>query len=254
MNGFRWEILREYQPLFIDGGLMTLKCTVICVILGTLWGLLLGLGRMASAEKGVWKPLLRYGIQLPVKVYVSALRGTPLFVQMMVVHFALMPLFINPSSGLLVEHGLLSVDTARMLRSEYGAFVSCVVAITLNAGAYVSEIFRAGIQSIDRGQMEASRALGMPWGKTMRKVILPQAFRRILPPLGNNAIAIVKDSSLASAIGLADLAYAARTVSGAYATYWEPYLAISVIYWAFTFLLSRLVEHLEKRFGKSDSR
>ena len=131
--------------------------------------------------------------------------------------------------------------------------IARIVAITLNAGAYVSEIFRAGIQSIDKGQMEASRALGMPWWKTMRKVILPQAFRRILPPLGNNAIAIVKDSSLASAIGLADLAYAARTVSGAYATYWEPYLTISLVYWVITFLLAQLVNRLEKRFGKSDS-
>ena len=129
-----------------------------------------------------------------------------------------------------------------------------IVAITLNAGAYVSEIFRAGIQSVDRGQTEASRALGMSWGKTMRKVILPQAFRRILPPLGNNAIAIVKDSSLASAIGLADLAYAARTVSGAYATYWEPYLVISVIYWMLTFLLAQLVQYTERRLSRSDSR
>jgi polar amino acid transport system permease protein len=88
----------------------------------------------------------------------------------------------------------------------------------------------------------------------MRRVILPQAFRRMLPPLGNNAIAIVKDSSLASAIGLADLAYAARTVSGAYATYWEPYLVISLVYWVFTFLLSLLVRYMEKRFGKSDPR
>jgi len=170
------------------------------------------------------------------------------------VHFALIPLFINPRDGLLVTNGLMSSDVARTLRSDYGAFLSCIVAITLNAGAYVSEIFRAGIQSIDRGQMEASRSLGMPYGRTMRKVILPQAFRRMLPPLGNNAIAIVKDSSLASAIGLADLAYAARTVSGAYATYWEPYLVISLVYWVFTFLLSLLVQHMEKRFGKSDSR
>ncbi len=140
-------------------------------------------------------------VQFPVRFYVSAFRGTPLFVQIMVVHFALVPLFINPRDGLLVTSGLMSADFARELRASYGAFLSCIVAITLNAGAYVSEIFRAGIQSIDKGQMEASRALGMPWWKTMRKVILPQAFRRILPPLGNNAIAIVKDSSLASAIG-----------------------------------------------------
>ena len=103
--------------------------------------------------------------------------------------YALVPLFINPRDGLLVTSGLMSADFARELRASYGAFLSCIVAITLNAGAYVSEIFRAGIQSIDKGQMEASRALGMPWWKTMRKVILPQAFRRILPPLGNNAIA-----------------------------------------------------------------
>lgn len=154
----------------------------------------------------------------------------------------------------MVTSGIITSDTARMLRSEYGAFLSCIVAITLNAGAYVSEIFRAGIQSVDRGQTEASRALGMSWGKTMRKVILPQAFRRILPPLGNNAIAIVKDSSLASAIGLADLAYAARTVSGAYATYWEPYLVISVIYWMLTFLLAQLVQYTERRLSRSDSR
>lgn len=254
MTGFRWEIIEEYGPLFMDGALMTIKCTIICVILGTLWGLTLGLGRMAKAEHGAWKYVLRYLVQYPVRVYVSAFRGTPLFVQIMVVHFALIPLFINPRDGLLVTSGLMSSDFARTLRSDYGAFLSCIVAITLNSGAYVSEIFRAGIQSIDRGQMEASRSLGMPYGSTMRKVILPQAFRRMLPPLGNNAIAIVKDSSLASAIGLADLAYAARTVSGAYATYWEPYLVISVIYWVFTFLLSLLVQYMEKRFGKSDSR
>ncbi len=165
-------------------------------------GLTLGLGRMAKAEHGPWKYILRYLGAVSGALYVSAFRGTPLFVQIMVVHFALVPLFINPRDGLLVTSGLMSADFARELRASYGAFLSCIVAITLNAGAYVSEIFRAGIQSIDKGQMEASRALGMPWWKTMRKVILPQAFRRILPPLGNNAIAIVKDSSLASAIGL----------------------------------------------------
>jgi len=254
MTGFRWEIISEYSPLFIQGALMTIKCTIICVILGTSWGLLLGLGRMARADKGPWKYVLHYAVQWPVRVYVSAFRGTPLFVQIMVVHFALVPMFINPRDGIFVTHGLMSVDFARDLRTEYGAFLSCIVAITLNSGAYVSEIFRAGIQSIDNGQMEASRALGMGWGKTMRKVILPQAFRRILPPLGNNSIAIVKDSSLASAIGLADLAYAARTVSGAYATYWEPYLTISVIYWVLTFMLSLLVQYMEKRLGRSDSR
>lgn len=254
MNGFHWDIIQEYWPLFVSGAETTLKSTVICVITGTLWGLLLGLGRLAEAPHGFWKYLLHYGIQWPVRIYISAFRGTPLFVQIMVVHFALIPMLMSPRDGLLVTHGLLSSDLAREIRSNYGAFLSCIVAITLNAGAYVSEIFRAGIQSIDKGQMEASRSLGMSYIRSMYRVILPQAFQRMLPPLGNNAIAIVKDSSLASAIGLADLAYAARTASGAYASYWEPYLTISVIYWVITFLLSQLVQYMEKRNNFSDQR
>jgi polar amino acid transport system permease protein len=209
----------------------------------------LGVGRLAQARHGFWKYFLRHMVQWPVRIYVSFVRGTPLFVQILLIHFALMPLLINPSDGL-----ILSGDIAREVRSQYGAFTSAVLAITLNSGAYVSEIFRAGIQSIDRGQSEASRSLGMSYMKTLRKVVLPQAFRRMLPPLGNNAIAIVKDSSLASAIGLAELAYAARTVSGAYARYWEPYLTISLIYWGITLLLSALVRHLETRYGKGDAR
>ncbi|WP_150700327.1 amino acid ABC transporter permease, partial [Pandoraea terrae] len=238
-----------YMPLFVEGTLMTLKCTVICVIAGTLLGLMLGVGRLAEARHGFYKYFLRYAVQLPVRFYVSFFRGTPLFVQILLIHFALMPVLINPSGGLVI-----SGDLAREIRSQYGAFMSAVLAISLNAGAYVSEIFRAGIQSIDRGQTEAARSLGMTYLQTLRKIVLPQAFRRMLPPLGNNAIAIVKDSSLASAIGLAELAYAARTVSGAYARYWEPYLTISLIYWAITLILSAFVQHLETRYGQGDRR
>lgn len=155
MTGFRWEIIQEYGPLFVSGVWMTIKCTIICVILGTLWRLTLG--RMTCAEHGVWKYVLRYLVQFPVRFYVSAFRGTPLFVQIMVVHFALVPLFINPRDGWLVTSGLMSSELARELRANYGAFLSCIVAITLNTGPYVSEIFRAGIQSINKGQMEAAR-------------------------------------------------------------------------------------------------
>lgn len=250
---FNWQIVEEYTPLFIEGAKTTVQCTIICVILGTLWGLTLGIGRTASTKYGLWKWVLYYGVQWPVKIYVSAFRGTPLFVQIMVVHYVLMPFFLNPRDGLLVSDNLISVATARYWRSEYGAFISCVTAITLNAGAYISEIFRAGIESIDKGQMEAARSLGMSYGSTMRKVILPQAFKRMLPPLGNNAIVILKDSSLGAAIGLADLAFAARTSGAAYSSYSEPYIVISIVYWVMTFSLSLLVKYLEKRLGKSDS-
>jgi len=129
-----------------------------------------------------------------------------------------------------------------------------VLALTLNAGAYISEIFRAGIQSIDRGQTEAARSLGLSYRQAMYHVVLPQAFRRMLPPLGNNAIALLKDSSLVSAVGLAELAYAARTVAGAYSRYWEPYLTIAFMYWTLTLALAYMVRRLEHRYGRGDTR
>ena len=206
-----------------SGAQVTLKLFVITMALSIPLGLVLALVRISRLRS----------LSAAVGAYIWLMRGTPLMLQLLFIYFALP--FV-PVIGVRLPD-----------------FPSAVVAFALNYAAYFAEIFRAGIQSIDKGQMEASRALGMPWWKTMRQVILPQAFRRILPPLGNNAIAIVKDSSLASAIGLADLAYAARTVSGAYATYWEPYLTISLVYWVITFLLAQLVNRLEKRFGKSDS-
>lgn len=163
---FQWEIIGEYAPLFVEGTWMTLKAAIICVIAGTCWGLVLGVGRLAEARHGFWKYFLCYCVQWPIRFYVSFLRGTPLFVQILLIHFALMPMLINPSGGL-----ILSGDLAREIRSHYGAFASAVLAITLNSGAYVSEIFRAGIQSIDRGQSEASRSLGMSYLGTLLLVI-----------------------------------------------------------------------------------
>jgi polar amino acid transport system permease protein len=207
------------------------------------------MARLAEARHAPARQLCQYALRWPSTVYVSFFRGTPLFVQILLIHFAVLPLFINPTDGLLI-----SGETARSIKQNHGAFVSGIVALTLNAGAYISEIFRAGIQSIDRGQVEASRSLGLTYAKTMRHVVLPQAFRRMLPPLGNNAIALLKDSSLISAIGLAELAYAARTVAGAYSRYWEPYLTISLMYWVLTLGLAWGVKRLEARYGRGDTR
>ncbi len=239
---FRWGMIAEYAPLFIDGIKMTLGITVIAVVLGTLIGLFMGMARLAEAKHGASKYLLRFGVRLPAGAYVAFFRGTPLFVQILLVHFALMPMLIHPVDGM-----LLSGDVAREIRQNYGAFLSGLVALTLNAGAYITEIFRAGIQSIDKGQMEAARSLGLSYGQTMKFVIVPQAFRRMLPPLGNEAIMLLKDSSLVSAIGLAELAFAARTVAGVYSRYWEPYLTISFIYLVLTMLMAWGIGSLEKK-------
>jgi polar amino acid transport system permease protein len=246
---FRADIIFEYSALFWRGLQMTILVTCICIVQGTALGLAIGMARLAEARNSPAKELCKYALRWPSTVYVSFFRGTPLFVQILLIHFAVLPLFINPTDGLLI-----SGETARNLKQNYGAFLSGVVALSLNAGAYISEIFRAGIQSIDRGQVEASRSLGLPFSRTMYHIVLPQAFRRMLPPLGNNAISLLKDSSLISAIGLAEMAYAARTVAGAYSRYWEPYLTISVMYWVLTLCLAYAVKRLEARYGRGDSR
>ena len=246
---FRADIIASYSELFWRGLQMTILITLLCIVQGTALGLAVGLARVAESRHSPAKQLCKYLLRWPASVFVSFFRGTPLFVQILLVHFAVMPLFINQADGLLI-----SGEAARNIKQNYGAFLSGMVALTLNAGAYISEIFRAGIQSIDKGQVEASRSLGMSFPRTMYHVVLPQAFRRMLPPLGNNAIALLKDSSLVSAIGLAELAYAARTVAGAYSRYWEPYLTISLMYWILTLGLAHIVTKLEARYGRGDSR
>ncbi|MGQ5522065.1 amino acid ABC transporter permease [Chitinimonas sp. PSY-7] len=246
LSHFRPDIVWEYRQLFIDGALMTVEITAVAVVFGTLIGLIGGMGRLAEVKHGAWRLPVRWGIRMPTAAYVTFFRGTPLFVQIMLVHFALMPLLVHPTDGVLI-----SGELARTLRQDYGAFLSGLVALTLNAGAYITEIFRAGIQSIHKGQAEAARSLGMNYWQTMRFVIVPQAFRRMLPPLGNEAIMLLKDSSLVSAIGLAEMAYAARTVAGAYSRYWEPYLVISFSYLAMTLLMAAAVNWLERRYQAS---
>ena len=195
MGFYQTFILEDNYQYFVKGLGTTLTVTIFALIIGVIIGVLVAIIRSAHDQQ----PERKKGLLLKIlngicKVYLTVIRGTPMMVQLLIMWFV-------------VWASARSTDSNMMK--------CAILAFGINSGAYVAEIFRSGIMSIDKGQMEASRALGMPWWKTMRKVILPQAFRRILPPLGNNAIAIVKDSSLASAIGLADLAYAARTVSGA---------------------------------------
>ena len=246
---FRADIVYQYAGLFWQGLWMTILITAICIVQGTALGLAVCLAGLAESRRAPARQLCKYLLRWPAAVFVSFFRGTPLFVQILLIHFAVLPLFVNQTDGLLI-----SGDTARHIKQNYGAFLSGVVALTLNAGAYISEIFRAGIQSIDKGQVEASRSLGLSFPRTMFHVVLPQAFRRMLPALGNNAIALLKDSSLVSAIGLAELAYAARTVAGAYSRYWEPYLTISLMYWVLTLGLAYGIKKLEERYGRGDSR
>jgi polar amino acid transport system permease protein len=241
--GLRWEILAGYGPLFLAGLQMTVQLTVVAIGAGLLLGVFLGLISSSRDAPQPGNPVLAWGLKVARWVtlaYVTFFRGTPLFVQILLVHFALMPVLVHPDNGLLIAG-----EAAREFRQSHGAFFSGALALTLNAGAYISEIFRAGIQSIHTGQTQAGYSLGLTHPQAMRFIVLPQAFRRMLPALVNEGVTLIKDSSLVSAIGLAELALAARTVAGAYSRYWEPYLAISVVYLALTMLLSLLAKRLE---------
>ena len=239
----RWGILTGYLPLFVSGLWMTIELTLVAIGAGLVLGVVFGListSPDAPAPRSALARLLLHAARGVTWLYVTFFRGTPLFVQILLVHFALMPALIHPDGGL-----LLSGEAARTFRQEHGAFFSGCLALSLNAGAYISEIFRAGIQSIHRGQTQAAYSMGLTHAQAMRHVVLPQAFRRMVPALVNEGVTLIKDSSLVSAIGLAELALAARTVAGAYSRYWEPYLAISALYLILTLVLSTLAKRLE---------
>ena len=242
---FRFDIIYEYREMFVYGALMTLGLTAASTLGGTILGLIGALARIIRFEKGgLPLKMLAWLIRNISLLYVTVFRGTPLFVQIFIWYFIWAVALINPVDG-----WLISGDLAVELRRNYGAIIAGTLALTVNAGAYITEIFRAGIQSIDKGQIEAARSLGLSYPQAMRYVILPQAFRRMLPPLANEFITLLKDSSLLSAIAVAELAYVQRTISGRYSVYEEPLYTIALIYLVMTIGLSWFFSWLEKRYS-----
>ncbi len=247
---FRFDIIYEYREMFLYGALTTLGLTVVATLGGTILGLIGALARIIRFEKG--NPLLKalaWLIRTLSSIYVTLFRGTPLFVQIFIWYFVWAVALIHPADGLLV-----SGEAAVELRRDYGALIAGLLALTANAGAYITEIFRAGIQSIDRGQLEAARSLGLSYPQAMRYVIIPQALRRMLPPLANEFITLLKDSSLLSAIAVAELAYVQKTISGRFGVYEEPLYTIALIYLVMTMCLSWFFSWMEKRYNTAGHR
>lgn len=212
---FRWDIIIEYAPFLLKGALLTIGLSAAAVLIGTCLGLFIGLGKLINNKI----------VAAPFYAYVTVVRGTPLLVQILLIHFGVMPLFLG----------------------ETNAIAAGIVALSLNSAAYTAEIFRAGIQSIDKGQMEGARSLGMTNAQAMRYVILPQAFKRMIPPLGNEFIVLLKDSSLLSVIAAPELMYWGQAMGSQYFKVWEPYLASAFIYLILTFVLSLILNKFERR-------
>ncbi len=218
---FNFDLIVTSFPLLLLGAGVTIKITVLSVAVGVVIGLFVGIARISSFR------LIRF----LAAVYVDFFRGTPLLVQIFLIYFA------------------IPVVTGQRM----DPFVAAISACGINSGAYVAEIFRAGIQSIDAGQMEAGRSLGMTWGQTMRYIIVPQAFKRVIPPLGNEFIALLKDSSLVSVIGFEELTRRGQLIIARTYGSLEIWLSVAIIYLVMTLSISRFVAYLEKR-NKNDDR
>lgn len=212
---FRWDLLRDALPLLLRGARLTLVLTALSLVFGITGGLLLALARLAPFK--LFRPF--------AAIYVEVVRGTPLLMQIYVIYFVL------PAVGI-----------------ELSSFVAGVLALSINAAAYTSEIFRAGIESIDSGQMEAARSLAMDYRLAMRWVILPQTVRRVLPPLTNEAVALLKDSSLVSVVALSELMRVGKEIATNSGSPTTVYLTVAMFYLAMTLPLTWLVRRLEDRF------
>ena len=217
---FNFDLVVTSFPLLLLGAGVTIKITVMSVALGVLIGLFVGIARICRM-----KPL-----RFLAAVYVDFFRGTPLLVQIFLFYFA------------------VPVITGQRIDPYVAAVGSCGI----NSGAYVAEIVRAGIQSIDEGQMEAGRSLGMTWAQTMRYIIVPQAIKRVIPPLGNEFIALLKDSSLVSVIGFEELTRRGQLIIAKTYGSLEIWFSVAIIYLVMTLSISRLVAYLEKRYNTDD--
>lgn len=210
-----FELIQNALPILILGAGVTIEITAFSVAVGFFIGLFVGIARISQFKV----------LRVLAAIYADCIRGTPLLVQIFLIYFAL-PMVI----GQRVE-----------------PFIAAVAACGINSGAYVSEIFRAGMQAIDIGQMEAGRSLGMTWWQTMYSIILPQAIRNILPPLGNEFIAMLKDSSLVSVIGFEELTRRGQLIIAQTYGSFEIWMTVAILYLIMTLAISRIVSLLEKR-------
>ena len=212
------DLIARAFPLLLDALVMTLFLGVTAFVVGCVIGLLVALARLFGS-----RPLRVLAV-----AYVSVVRGTPLLVQLLLIYFGL------PQFGIILE-----------------PVPAAVIALSLHAGAYLSENFRAGILAVDKGQWEAAYSLGMPFAKAFRRVALPQAARIATPPVGSRFIALIKDTSLASVVTVVELTSVAESIGSSTFRYLEMFVMVAVVYWLVNSLLSVGQEILERRMARA---
>lgn len=213
-------------PSLLRGAVITVEVTTFSIFFGLILGTIAAFGKLSK------KSILR----IPSSLYVDFIRGTPLFVQILLFYYGI--------------PGLVTGLTGEIFRID--PIIAGIVVCSINSGAYNAEIVRAGIKSVDRGQMEAARSLGMTEHQAMKEVIMPQAVKLIIPPLGNEFIALLKDSSLLSIISVHELSkngmlYVSKTFAA-----FPTFISVAIVYLALTMGISRLLAYIERRLGVSD--
>lgn len=221
-----FSFLSKYWPMFVRGAGTTLILSFFTVLIGLIIGVFLALLRL-----GKFKPL-----SFLSAAYTEFIRGTPLMVQIFFIFYAL------PQMG-------FKIPNITGLGFDFPRFASGILAMGLNSGAYVGEIVRAGIQAVDKGQTEAARSLGMTGWQTMRRVVLPQAFKNILPALGNEFVTVIKESSIVSVIGIADLMFRTNDVIAVTYKNLECLAIAALCYFVLTFVSSRFVSLAERKMS-----
>ncbi len=218
--------LEKYYPFFIEGMRNTLILAFFTLLFGTLLGILMAMARLSPFRPLKWL----------ATAYIEFFRGTPLMVQLMFIFYGLPMLGVTFPDVPFIEN--------------FQRFAAGIVAMSLNSCAYVAEIIRSGIQAVDPGQMEAARSLGFKKSQSMMMVILPQAIRNILPALGNEFVTVIKESSIVSVIGIADLMYRTNGVKAKNYKTLECLFIAAMIYFVLTFVSGRLISLMERRLRR----
>ena len=229
LEGFQKALL--YMDMFLEGMACTVTLSALTVIFGFVLALVLALMRMSKVAPLRWA----------ATVYVEVFRATPMLVQVFIVYYIL-----------LADIPLPSFKLFGFIRFE--RMVPGVIALSMNSAAYLSEIIRSGIQSIDQGQSEAARSLGMSPVQTMRYIVLPQAIKNILPAIANEFVTIIKESSICYTIGVQDIMSAVKSAQMAAFTIAEPLLIAAAIYFCLTFPTSKIIAYFERKMSRGDKR
>jgi putative lysine transport system permease protein len=224
-------IISENWPMFLRGAGLTLLIALIGTVLGAIIGLLAGVIRTIPVpDRGARKVFLKV-INVILSIYIEFFRGTPMIVQAMVIYY-----------GSALAFGL-----------DMNVFVAAIIVVSINTGAYMAEIVRGGIVSIDKGQFEAAHAIGMNHVQTMWNVVLPQVIRNILPATGNQFVINIKDTSVLNVISVTELYFVTKSISGNNFRYFESFFVACMIYFVMTFIVTRILLYLEKKLDGSDN-